>query len=313
MKLNKEKVGRRTAVLTGGTGYIGKRLNQHLLDAGWDTILVIRSENRFAPQVNGRVANCRFVEYDGTQESLDKLYFQFDSEVVFFHLAAYSGVSGTGCNINKLVDSNIRLGAHLLEFAVKNKYKNFIYAESYWQFDQNGRQCGNTLYAVTKSAFSLLAEFYSKELNIISLVLYDVYGPNDGRGKLINSLIKGIKTQVAIDMTEAQQLHDFVYIEDVAHAFEVAGISLITSCVRDKGSFYRYTVRSMEVRKLKEFVYLLADAVGFPATVRWGTRPYPQHQIMNPWFPEVTRQLPGWNTKFNFYLGIKEIIKNELS
>lgn len=311
MELKNAGREKKIAVLTGGTGYIGRSLNLYLLDNGWDTVLIVRSGSKKSCQMGNVSANCRFLEYDGTQESLAKLQLDADAKVVFFHLATHSGASGTAGNLDQLIDSNIRFGAHLLDYMVKNNHCNFIFSESYWQFDHEGRLSGNTLYATTKSAFSLLSEIFSNNLNVISLVLYDVYGPRDDRGKLINLLITSAVTQEPINMTQGEQWLDYVYIDDVVQAFEVAGRSLLASPVKNRGSFCRHTVRTMEVRKLKEFVHLLSEAVGRAPNVIWGAKQYPSHQLMNPWFPSASYQLPGWQSNLDFNSGIKKVIKHE--
>lgn len=299
------------AVLTGGTSYIGQRLNQQLLSDGWQTILIVRPTNQTARLIANATDNCKLVEYDGNQESLTLIQVQAGADVVFFHLATHSGFNGLASNLDQLIDSNIRFGVHLMEYMIKNGHRNLIVAESYWQYDSNGQLGGNTLYAVSKSAFGLLAEYYSKNLNIISLVLYDVYGPFDNRGKLINSLINGALVNVPVDMTPGEQSMDYVYIDDVIQAFEIAGTSLLKLCGDRKNGLSRYTVRTMEVRKLREFVGILGEVMGRLPLLRWGAKPYPSHQIMNPWFPSSAFQLPGWMPKFNFYSGIAKVIEHE--
>ena len=310
VELNNKCDERKIAVLTGSGGYIGHNLNSYLLANGWETVLLVRlgSEASFgSPFIEG---NCQILAYDGTQNSLASLQFRPGADVVFFHLAAYSEV-GALSDTERFIDSNIRFGIHLLEYMVKNKYRNFVFAESYWQFDSEGRLGGNTLYAATKSAFSLLAEYYSKDVRINSLVLYDVYGPCDFRGKIVNVLLNSAVTKSPVNLTLGEQFLDYVHIDDVVRAFELAGLSLLSLANNRQRKFCRSTVRTMEVRKLKEFVEILGRAVGHNPNVRWGVKPYPAYQIMIPWFPSEKFQLTGWQPKYTFLSGLKSIINNE--
>lgn len=301
---------RKIAVLTGGGGYIGKNLNSYLIANGWDTVLLVRlgTETSFrSPFVEN---HCQILVYDGTQDSLATLQFHPSANVVFFHLAAHSGVDGLSNNTGRFIDSNIIFGMHLLEFMAKNGYQNFVFAESYWQFDSEGKLGGKCLYATTKSAFSMLAEYFSKYVCINALVLYDVYGPCDARGKLVNVLLNSVVTKTPIDLTPGEQLLDYVHIDDVVRAFELVGRSLLSRRYEEK-IFCRSTVRTMEVRKLKEFVEILGQVVGNIPNVRWGEKPYPAHQIMMPWFPSEKFQLNGWQPKYTFLTGLKSLLKYE--
>lgn len=302
---------KKIAVLTGGTGYIGRNLNLHLLANGWDTVLLVRPGKKTTYQENSVQGNSQLIEYDGTQESLDVIELPLNANIVFFHLATYSGVNGTATDLDHLIDTNILFGIHLLNFMLKNGYCNLIVAESYWQFDSNGFLSGNTLYATTKSAFSLFAEYFSKNLSIISLVIYDVYGPFDDRGKLVNLLINSALTQTPVNMTYGEQLLDYIYIDDVVRAFMVGGRLLLSTSSKNRGCFHRYTVRTMEVHNLRKYVELLGMAVGQNPRVKWGARPYPSHQIMKPWFPSAAIQLPSWQPSFTFYSGVKKVLEDE--
>ena len=53
----------------------------------------------------------------------------------------------------------------------------------------------NSLYSATKSSFQPILDYYAQyfSFNIITLILMDVYGPNDPRNKLIPTLIQTAK------------------------------------------------------------------------------------------------------------------------
>lgn len=296
------------AVLTGGNGYIGRNLNRHLLNTGWDTVLLLRADSQPIYPFDKGFGYCRSLQYDGTRQSLDSLDLDDDAEVVFFHLAAHSVLSDALNNLDRLLDSNIRFGTHLLDYMSKNGFRNLVLAESYWQFDQEGSLGGNNLYSASKSALSLLAQHYSKNMQIVSLVLYDVYGPDDNRGKLVNLLIKSAVTQVPVDITQGEQLLDYVYIDDVVRAFDIAGTSLLKPSCHVQQGFCRATVRTMDARKLREYVDIIGQVVGRTPNVRWGAKPYPAHQIMTPWLPPASAQLPGWLPTFSFPSGVQKIV-----
>jgi nucleoside-diphosphate-sugar epimerase len=301
------KPERKTAVLTGGFGYVGQHVAQCLIDQGWDLVLLARAG--FNKRFSHGVTFVRVVEYDGSLDSLDALNIE-GTQVVFFHLAASADLKNEAENCDKLFESNVRLGVHLLTYMCRHNVDKFIYAESYWQFDNCGTLGGNTLYASSKSAFSLLLEYYCRNsIRAISLVLYDVYGPNDKRNKLLNFVITNTLAKIPIDMTEGAQILDFIHVHDVARAFEIAGQALLDG--RDSSTFKRHTVRSLQSLKLRDFIEILGNVINITPLVRWGVKPYPNYQIMRPWLPSEVWQLPGWMPEIPFNKGVKDLLKND--
>ncbi len=299
---------RKYAVVTGGLGYIGSKVVLLLASSEWEVICIVRPASNLAVlPIKDRM---QFIYYDGTVESLSKLNWLPTNRTVFLHLAARSTKAEEIKNIDSLVMSNIEFGLNLSKFMVMNNYKKLIHAESYWQFDELGNTGGNCLYAATKSAFSLVLEYMSKcYLNCLTLVLYDVYGPGDSRGKLINAIINQAPHMPAIAVTEGNQLIDYVHIDDVAKAFLVASELILKD--NSPVGFLRHTVRSMRPMSLRDYVELAAKATNKSLNVNWGGIPYPVYQIFKPWFPEKLMQLPGWRPIIRFEDGVKDLINNE--
>ena len=299
---------RKYAVVTGGLGYIGSKVVLLLASSEWEVICIVRPASNLAVlPIKDRM---QFIYYDGTVESLSKLNWLPANRTVFLHLAARSTKAEEIENIDSLVMSNIEFGLNLSKFMVMNNYKKLIHAESYWQFDELGNIGGNCLYAATKSAFSLVLEYMSKcYLNCLTLVLYDVYGPGDSRGKLINAIINKAPHMPAIAVTEGNQLIDYVHIDDVAKAFLVASELILKD--NSPVGFLRHTVRSMRPMSLRDYVELAAKATNKSLNVNWGGIPYPVYQIFKPWFPDKLMQLPDWRPIIRFEDGVKDLINNE--
>lgn len=292
------------AVITGGLGYIGSNLSFLLEKNGWEVILLVRGDK--SRDTKSFVNHFSLVEYDGTLDSLSAFNSLDQNNTVFIHLAASMAISDEIEKTTDLIDSNIRLGMDVATYMAQHGFKWLISTESYWQFDAQGLLGGNTLYATTKSAFSLLLEYMAKQyITVISLVLYDVYGPMDARGKLINNLIDSSTNNQTFDMTDGKQIIDFVHVDDVINAYLSAAYQLMAEDMQL--SFHRYTVRSMRHLQLREYVSLIEQIIGKPLSIRWGRREYPKYQIMQPWLPGSDRQLPGWEPMISFEDGIRGI------
>ena len=98
-------------------------------------------------------------------------------------------------SIEKLIYSNLYAQSCFLNEAKKNKnFIGFITFGSRWEYDQRGNYKPNSFYAATKHASDyLLKYFVDKKTTIVSLKIFDTYGINDGRNKVLNLLLKNYK------------------------------------------------------------------------------------------------------------------------
>lgn len=293
-------------VITGGLGYVGSRVASLFTDMGWEVICLIRPGT--APEFLSNKRGIKFVHYDGAVESLSGLKKLPRDRTVFLHLAAKSSKTEEIEAAITLLKSNVEYGLNLTKFMIENGFIKFIFSESYWQFDDSGRVGGNCLYAATKSAFSLILEYMSKRyLNATSLVLYDVYGSGDLRGKLLNTVINHASESDPIPVTEGMQVIDYIHVEDVARAFLVASKSILDDTSLKK--FQRYTVRSMRPLSLRNYIEIATSVTKKNLNVNWGAKPYPPHQIFVPWLPPSEMQVPGWQPVIQFEDGIRGLVE----
>jgi CDP-3, 6-dideoxy-D-glycero-L-glycero-4-hexulose-4-reductase len=291
------------ALITGSTGYIGGKLAVHLADQGWHISLLVRPgvDKSLHPHLD----KCNWYEYDGTVNSLHKISID-SNKCVVFHLAAYASVKKEFDSIDLLIESNILLGMHLLSFMQYKNLSHIIFTETYWQFDKYGNDNPNTLYAATKMAFSNILKYSSKHgINSTCLVLYDVYGLDDDRPKLINHLLKERLSKGVIKLSSGKQIMDYIHIDDVLKAFHLVAESMLSS---DDIAYSRFAVRSMKEKTLKEYVEIILSNINANYKVRWGAIDYPKYQIMSPWLPSQNHSPPGWVPKISF----TEIMENAL-
>jgi nucleoside-diphosphate-sugar epimerase len=296
------------AIITGGSGYIAGNIALKLEEFGWDVVLLLRSKSDIG--VNKALKKTRYHLYDGSAKSL-RIFSTLDKDkTVFIHVAASIELRDEIEKFDQILNGNIKLGIEIASFMVQHGFRKLIFTESYWQFNEDGTLGGNSLYAASKSSFSLLLEYLSKYyLTVDCLVLYDVFGPNDKREKLINSLIENASRANRLDMTEGNQILDYIYIDDVVNAFHVAAQKMIEQ--NENASFNRYAIRSMVSMTLRNYVDLIEEILGCQFDISWGTLPYPPYQIMRPWLPGLDRLLPGWRPSIKFQEGIKNLICHE--
>lgn len=302
------------ALITGATGYIGTALARHLCAAEWEVHALLRAASDPAAldaAVGGITCHRLADSEDGATAELVE---SVQPDCVF-HLASRIQSSHQAADIRPLLTSNIALGVELLEgLARVNADRQgapsvLVAAGTYWAHDAHGADAPNSLYAASKRGFEAFLPFYSHHGGVpcCSLLLYDVYGPHDLRGKLIPALIDSTLAPAGstLALSPGDQLLDLVYLDDVVRGFVVAAEGLRRGSI-DPG---RYRLDSGERVSVKALVAAIAKIAGRAPAVEFGARPYPPNQIMVPL--EAGPRLPGWAPAVSLAQGLQKLLSTD--
>ncbi|WML39506.1 NAD(P)-dependent oxidoreductase [Neobacillus sp. OS1-2] len=285
--------------ITGATGYIGALLAKRLLAEGCQVHILVRSTsktNLLDPIIDNLIVHV----FDGSYESVCQAIQKAKPDLVF-HLASFASVTIEASDIEHMIDSNVLLGTFLSEAMGHYGVENIINTSSYSQHYGQQSYLPNSLYAATKQAFEDILLYYSKfhNVNVINLVLFDNFGPNDPRNKIMNLINRAMREGYVLPMSPGEQLLDLLYIDNVIDAFIVAASYLVEG--RGKG-FERYAVSSGKPIKLKDLVQLVGQTAGKKISVGWGDLEYRPGEIMIPW--SKGEILPGWKPRISLVEGI---------
>lgn len=292
----------KTAVLTGGSSYIGKHVTKQLHLNGWKVIHLVRK--KLKKKINSKIIYLKINKQFLQPSKLNKLNRE---KTVFIHLASYTSTKKEIKNLDNYINSNVKLGTTLLSFMHKYKFKKLIVSESYWQFDQQGNLGGNNLYSLTKSFLSMIIKYFAMnyKFSVYCLVLFDVYGPNDERKKILNTIINSKNKMSKINLTSGEQIMDYTFIDDVAKAFVKFSNKMLTE---KESIFVRNAVRSMCERTFKDYIKILEKVSNYRFKIKWGGKKYPKNQIMKPWLPNSKWLLKSWSPKNSFEYNIKKML-----
>lgn len=214
---------------------------------------------------------------------------------VFFHLAGRHYHESEENWLENTVESNFGFGMRVSRFLPKST--KIILAGSFWQFSEDGCEKANSTYAALKSAFHKYLE--AEGFRVMTLVLFDVYGPNDTRKKLVNTLLYEDCKEMKV--TQGEQFLDLVFVSDVCRAFLLAGTtSFVTSGFAAVSSGQRLTLRSL--------VQIVEDLRGEKLHLNWGSIPYPSHQIMRP--VSCLPRLGDWDAVVPIREGLRRCLSN---
>ncbi len=284
-------------LISGAAGYIGSNLMKKLI--GKKHKLFCLYNNTKPCNINKQV---ELIKYDGTFNSINVINTKID---IIIHLATLFSFKTSNEIIDKMMQSNIVFGVHLLEFAKSKNIKKFINTSSYAQSIDNKSYSPQNFYTSTKQAFEDILKFYteSRILKNITLSLFDTYGPKDTRPKFINLVLDALSKNEVFNMSEDNRNMRYVYIDDVTDAF-CAAIDLLDNDIIDKSE--TYSVYGNEEFTLKELVNVICKITESKLRINPGAYSHREREIMfaTPRFDK----LPNWDPKINIENGIKNII-----
>jgi nucleoside-diphosphate-sugar epimerase len=280
------------ALITGATGFIGRHLARELVRRGWQVHALLRTQ---AILPAGFPAEVRRHDYDGSTDNVAEAVARSRPDVVF-HLASLYLSQHRPDQVAEVIAANVLLGAQLAEAMTNFGHLALVNAGTGWQHYQQRNYDPVNLYAATKQAFEDIVEYYvqARNLRVETLMLFDTYGPDDPRPKILNLLFQAAHGQVPLDMSPGEQQLDLVYIDDAVSAFVEAGERLRRGVGR---GHERFVVSSRKRVTLRELVRLAEEVMQVPIPVRWGARPYREREVMVPWEGEREGCLPGWECR----------------
>ena len=287
-------------LLTGATGYIGSNLTKRLLKENKRVYIVARKSSKF-DLLKDVMDKINIFIYDGKINNLINYFKRVKPDAVC-HLASFFVSEHKSENTDELIDSNIKFGTEVLEAMSKSGVKNLINTGTSWQHYDNKDYNPVCLYAATKEAFEKIIEYYVQVDNfkVITLKLFDTYGPNDNRPKILNLLSKYSKDKTVLKMSGGEQILDLSYIDDIAEAFYHA-LCMIEKC--DMNEHKTYGIYALKRYKLRDIISTYENVTNKKILVEWGARPYRKREIMNPC--TCIEKLPGWKPKISLEDGIR--------
>ena len=292
------------ALVTGASGFVGSDLVRALLDEGWEVHAVLRPSSDL-DALRDRLDRVVCHTHDGSTSGLVSLV-RDATPVLVFHLASLFVAEHRSEDVEPLVRSNLLFSTQLLEAMTACNVLSLVNTGTSWQHDSDGSYSPVCLYAATKQAYEAILQFYVEACNlrVITLKLFDTYGPRDRRPKLFRLLRKALISGESVAMSAGEQLLDLVHIDDVVAAYLVAARRVRSF---REGRHESYSVHSGVPIRLKELVELYSTLGRKPLKVSWGSKPYRKREVMTPWNKGVW--LPGWHPTTSLRKGLQHLIE----
>ncbi len=299
----------KTVVVTGGAGFLGRRIVKWLHEAGCQSIVVPRS-----------------AQYDLRQpDAVRRLYADAHPQLVI-HLAARVG--GIGANREKPGEfffDNLMMGTSLMEQARQNGVEKFVSIGTVCAypkftpvpFHEEDLWAGypeetNAPYGLAKKMLLVQGQAYRQQygFNSIHLLPTNLYGPGDNfdpaSSHVIPALIKKCfdAMDAGADYIEVwgtgSASREFLYVDDAARAIGLATERYDGAEPVNIGSQFEISIR--------ELAELIVDLSGFKGELRWDPTK-PDGQPRRKLDTSRARDWFGFESTTSFREGLAETIE----
>ncbi len=163
-------------------------------------------------------------------------------------------------------------------------------------------------YILTKNQFLEWGKLFAKSKNIdfVNFKLEHIYGPGDDDSKFTSYIIQNCLENVKnIDLTDGEQLRDFMYIDDAVSAY----ITVLLTEQKPQG-YYEYEVGSGKAVKVKEFVNTAKRLAKSVTKLNFGAIPYRESEILYSQANISKLTELGWKPEYDIEKGINSYINN---
>jgi nucleoside-diphosphate-sugar epimerase len=293
------------ALVTGGNGYVGSHLILELLRS---SVEVHAIANCRTDKLSALLPESCIHPIGNDIRAVTNLVTKLAPGTIY-HLATVYKEPPDLDDLVAMLNSNIALGAALLYGASRcDPHPAFVNLGTYWQFgDDANAHSPNTFYAASKQAMHDLLVYFRhvQGIHAVTLVLYEIFGPDDPRPKLWTQLAK-VTAGSTFPVTEGRQYIELVHVDDTVRAILFAAKRLTNGSLPEP----IYSVRSENRMTLRTLLEEIHDRAGMDIRFEWGAIKYLPSQIFSPW---ITAPLPGWEPNVSPVEGIVKLLKDSVA
>ncbi len=246
MDVNKKK----KSIVTGGAGFIGSNLVDHLVKIGHKVIVLDNFiSGKRSNLSHHKKKDVQIIKLDISKgKKLDKYFKGVD---YVFHLAGLAEIIPSIKNPRNYFINNVLGTLNVIEAAKKVRIKKLIYAASSscygtpknYPTSENEKIDTKHPYALTKFLGEELAMKYASIFNMpnISFRFFNVYGPRLNTSGQYGAVFSNFLTQKATKkpltiVGQGKQTRDFIHVEDLTNAFVKVTKSSLVNKVYNLGS-----------------------------------------------------------------------------
>ncbi len=227
-----------TILITGGTGFVGSHLLEHLLDLGY-TEIHLTSYGEYDPWFLNHLSKERIHQLDLTNQVATKALLSQVKPTQIYHLASLAATSTSFDKLKQVLDNNIKLQLSLLtavkELELDTKILVIGSADEYGLSKKEELPINEdhpfrpvNPYAVSKITQDMLAHVWTQahKLKIVRVRPFAHIGPRQSDAFSVSSFAKQIALiekgkQESLKVGNLEAYRDFSDVKDVVSAYHL--------------------------------------------------------------------------------------------
>lgn len=295
-------------LVTGAGGFIGANLVRQLIKENYQVHIIWKPTTNIWRLKNILPLISLHNVSLGSKSQLAKTL-QKISPFAIFHLASH-GAYSFQTNVQEMIKVNIAGTLNLL-FASKNiNYSVFVNTGSSSEYGFKRKPMKetdllepNSFYSATKASSTHLCQVFAKEFDkpIATLRPFSVYGPYEEKKRFIPTIIKNLLDKHPIKVTPGKQKRDFIYIDDMIHAY---------MCAIKKGAELKGKICNIGTGKEYSndaIVQILFNLTKQKVPIKKGAYPTRAWDTSH-WVADVssTKRYLNWKPKYSLEKGLKK-------
>ena len=266
-------------LLTGSSGFIGSNILSSFSN-DYKFYILVRKKPLERYLKNKNIKVIQFKNYNSLNSKLKKIKVN-----TVIHCATHYIKDHKFQDIEKLCYSNLMFGNIILENLTKLNATKFINFSTVWEDGNAKKDNIENLYSAYKKSFSTILSFYKKNLkkvNFYELMVFDTFGNNDHRKKIIHILKMNYLKNKSTNIISKNLYMNLLNISDITNA-----ISLI---IKKKVAPKRYSIINNLDIKIFDLVRIFNKQSQKKLKVKWLSNHLIKYKIypydkLNGWKP----------------------------
>ena len=292
----------KTVLVTGLTGFVGSHLLERLIGEGYK-VVGIKSQDFKTWRIEK--LKDKVLWYGSSQSQIDKAFRENQVRAVMHLATKYVKSNESKEEVEQMIETNLKLGMNLVEACLKYKTKQLVNTGSFFEYKlkkgkikEGDEKRPYNLYAGFKSAWSQVLKFYAYQgkLAVVDMKLFAPFGEKDN-DKLMQFLIKALKTGKKIKFSGGEQRWNFTYVTDIVSALMLG--------LKEVNGYQEYCVGYERAVSIRQVVKILEKVSGKRLKIKWGEKPYVKNEIMYVNCDNAKLRRLGWKPKFKLESGLR--------
>lgn len=295
-------------LVTGASGFVGSNLFRMIAHQRSDVFAVVQREKNWRLQ---DIRDQQILAADLNDENAVKNLLDGVMPQTVFDCVAYGAYSFEK-DADLIYKTNFLSTRRLIGMLADRPFTAFVHAGSSSEYGSN---CAGPLetaicepnsdYAVSKVATSSHLSYMGKcrQFPCVNLRLYSVYGPLEDTSRLMPNLIREALSGRLPPLVDPETSRDFVYIDDVCHAFILAAAKMNPSLFGES-----LNIGSGKKTTVAQLVDVARDIFGVTVQPSYNSMEARSWDLRE-WYsnPEKAELMLGWRAQTPLTEGLKKM------